>query len=37
MPSLDARHVELHEVLEDVEIREWMHRRGGATLSSIAS
>ena len=37
VPALDARQVDLHERLEDVEIREWMHRRGGATLSSIAS
>lgn len=37
VPSLDPRHVDLREVLEDVDIREWMHRRGGATLSSIAS
>lgn len=37
VPPLEARHVELHEGLEDIEIREWMHRRGGVSLSSIAS
>jgi FlaA1/EpsC-like NDP-sugar epimerase len=37
VPALDARQVDLHEGLKDIEIREWMHRRGGATLSSIAS
>ena len=37
MPTLDPRQVDLHEGLEDVEIREWMHRRGSVALSSIAS
>jgi FlaA1/EpsC-like NDP-sugar epimerase len=37
VPSLDAHHVDLHEGLEDVQIREWMHRRGSVALSSVAS
>ena len=37
VPSLDARHVDLNEQLDDVEIRERMARRGTANLSSIAS
>jgi len=37
VPSLDAHHVELSVPVGDLEIREWMHRRGGVTLSSVAS
>jgi FlaA1/EpsC-like NDP-sugar epimerase len=37
VPALEPRHVELHGALCEVEIREWMHRRGGASLSSVAS
>jgi FlaA1/EpsC-like NDP-sugar epimerase len=37
VPELDVRHVDLHEGLEDRELREWMYRRGSVALSSIAS
>ena len=37
VPPLEPRYVEFQEALEDVQIREWMHRRGGVSLSSIAS
>ena len=37
VPALEPRHVELHDGICEVEIREWMHRRGGVSLSSIAS
>jgi len=40
VPSLDPRHVELDDRVEDIEIREWMHRRSGsaaAGLSCVAS
>ncbi len=37
VPTLEAHHVDLHEGLEDVQIREWMLRRGSVALSSIAS
>jgi FlaA1/EpsC-like NDP-sugar epimerase len=37
VPSLEAHQVDLRQRFEDVEIREWMHRRGSVALSSIAS
>lgn len=39
VPALDARQVDVNFVSDDVEVREWMHRRGGSapTLSSVAS
>ncbi|HQZ84084.1 MAG TPA: polysaccharide biosynthesis protein, partial [Actinomycetota bacterium] len=37
VPALDARRVDVDGCLDESEIREWMHRRGGASLSSIAS
>jgi FlaA1/EpsC-like NDP-sugar epimerase len=37
VPALEGRHVDLHEGLEDVQIREWMLRRGSVALSSVAS
>ena len=37
VPALDPQHVEPHAGVEDAQIREWMHHRGGVSLSSIAS
>jgi FlaA1/EpsC-like NDP-sugar epimerase len=37
VPALDPRHVDLHEDLKDVEIRQWLCRHGGVSLSSVAS